>query len=179
MYCPRWGSNSRPSDYETDALPTALRRLHSFLIIAISTLKMGRKTKKKEKSLRWPGIEPGSTAWKAAMLTTIPPTPWWFLTFEGRTTNNSSIWCTYPPLYLKIMETPWRNGSASDSRSEGCVFESRRGHNFISKMFIFCLSNNAINSSNWFYFCRLVSLDGIEKISLEVRHQNLNYPKYH
>ena len=25
--CPRWGSNSRPSDYETDALPTALRRL--------------------------------------------------------------------------------------------------------------------------------------------------------
>ena len=26
------------------------------------------------KDLRWPGIEPGSTAWKAAMLTTIPPT---------------------------------------------------------------------------------------------------------
>ena len=25
------------------------------------------------------------------------------------------------------MKTPWRNGSASDSRSEGCVFESRRG----------------------------------------------------
>ncbi|KAI4497657.1 hypothetical protein M0802_007197 [Mischocyttarus mexicanus] len=24
-------------------------------------------------------------------------------------------------------ETPWRNGSASDSRSEGCVFKSRRG----------------------------------------------------
>ena len=23
--------------------------------------------------------------------------------------------------------TPWRNGGASDSRSEGCVFESRRG----------------------------------------------------
>ena len=29
--------------------------------------------------------------------------------------------------------TPWRNGSASDSRSEGCVFESRRGQiNFSS-----------------------------------------------
>ena len=26
--------------------------------------------------------------------------------------------------------TPWRNGSASDSRSEGCVFESRRGQHF-------------------------------------------------
>ena len=31
------------------------------------------------------------------------------------------------------MWTPWRNGSASDSRSEGCVFESRRGQK------IFCL----------------------------------------
>ena len=28
-----------------------------------------------QKSMRRPGIEPGSTAWKAAMLTTIPPTP--------------------------------------------------------------------------------------------------------
>ena len=28
---------------------------------------------KKKIHLRWPGIEPGSTAWKAAMLTTIPP----------------------------------------------------------------------------------------------------------
>ena len=26
-HCPVWGSNSRPSDYETDALPTALTRL--------------------------------------------------------------------------------------------------------------------------------------------------------
>ena len=30
--------------------------------------------------------------------------------------------------------TPWRNGSASDSRSEGCVFESRRGHVFLSHL---------------------------------------------
>ena len=28
--------------------------------------------------------------------------------------------------------TPWRNGSASDSRSEGCVFESRRGHKYFA-----------------------------------------------
>ena len=28
------------------------------------------------------------------------------------------------------MLTPWRNGSASDSRSEGCVFESRRGQKY-------------------------------------------------
>ena len=32
-------------------------------------------TKQKKNYLRRPGIEPGSTAWKAAMLTTIPPTP--------------------------------------------------------------------------------------------------------
>ena len=31
--------------------------------------------------------------------------------------------------------TPWRNGSASDSRSEGCVFESRRGHKFFLYLF--------------------------------------------
>ena len=30
--------------------------------------------------------------------------------------------------YYKV--TPWRNGSASDSRSEGCVFESRRGQKY-------------------------------------------------
>ena len=28
------------------------------------------------------------------------------------------------------IKTPWRNGSASDSRSEGCVFKSRRGQTF-------------------------------------------------
>ena len=33
-------------------------------------------------------------------------------------------------MFAKITKTPWRNGSASDSRSEGCVFESRRGHVF-------------------------------------------------
>ena len=30
--------------------------------------------------------------------------------------------------------TPWRNGSASDSRSEGCVFESRRGQIFLGPL---------------------------------------------
>ena len=29
----------------------------------------------KKKNLRQPGVEPGSTAWKAAMLTVIPLTP--------------------------------------------------------------------------------------------------------
>ena len=31
-------------------------------------------TKKKKEKMRRPGNEPGSTAWKAAMLTTITPT---------------------------------------------------------------------------------------------------------
>ena len=29
--------------------------------------------KKKKESVHWPGVEPGSTAWKAAMLTVTPP----------------------------------------------------------------------------------------------------------
>ena len=37
--------------------------------------------------------------------------------------------------YSLIIVTPWRNGSASDSRSEGCVFESRRG----PQVFVFIL----------------------------------------
>ena len=34
----------------------------------------------------------------------------------------------YPIRRIVRATTPWRNGSASDSRSEGCVFKSRRGH---------------------------------------------------
>ena len=34
---------------------------------------------KKLNDLRRPGIEPGSTAWKVAMLTTIPPTRGWLI----------------------------------------------------------------------------------------------------
>ena len=34
------------------------------------------------------------------------------------------------PGQLLFSVTSWRNGSASDSRSEGCVFKSRRGHSF-------------------------------------------------
>ena len=33
--------------------------------------------------------------------------------------------------------TLWRNGSASDSRSEGCVFESRQGQNLFCDSFLF------------------------------------------
>ena len=55
--------------------------------------------------------------------------------------------------------TPWRNGSASDSRSEGCVFESRRGQNIfgIFRMFfvhswkkIDCASNEDWTHDLWF-----------------------------
>ena len=30
--------------------------------------------KKKKGTVRWPGVEPGSAAWKATMLTVTPPT---------------------------------------------------------------------------------------------------------
>ena len=37
----------------------------------------------------------------------------------------------YDPVSSRDQGTLWRNGSASDSRSEGCVFESRQGHFFL------------------------------------------------
>ena len=40
--------------------------------------------------------------------------------------------------------TPWRNGSASDSRSEGCVFESRRGQ----PTFLFSKKSNSLEKTN-------------------------------
>ena len=40
------------------------------------------------------------------------------------------------------MSTPWRNGSASDSRSEGCVFESRRGQQNIFQSIKFLFASN-------------------------------------
>ena len=46
-----------------------------------------------EKKVRRPGIEPGSTAWKAAMLTTIPPTP--------RCHLDSNVWPTLQDQLIK------------------------------------------------------------------------------
>ena len=43
--------------------------------------------------------------------------------------------------------TPWRNGSASDSRSEGCVFESRRGQGLI--LFLFLLWFSLLYQESW------------------------------
>ena len=46
-----------------------------------------------EKTVRRPGIEPGSTAWKAAMLTTIPPTP--------RCRLDSNVWPRFQDQLIK------------------------------------------------------------------------------
>ena len=56
--CPRWGSNSRPSDYETDALPTALRRLQLFLVKFLSLPKYLRLTTEKKVCIPTGGLEP-------------------------------------------------------------------------------------------------------------------------
>lgn len=57
---------------------------------------------------------------------------------------------------LGVSWTLWRNGSASDSRSEGCTFQSSRGHNFS------ILHKPAVWVSVWFYhyytnFCLIKS----------------------
>ena len=52
-----------------------------------------------------------------------------YLSFWSVSQSCESVAANY--LFVKTetsQATPWRNGSASDSRSEGCVFESRRGH---------------------------------------------------
>ena len=43
------------------------------------------------------------------------------------------------PVDAEVSGTPWRNGSASDSRSEGCVFKSRRG-----QVGFLCIATNRV-----------------------------------
>ena len=54
------------------------------------------------------------------------------LDFESSdpSSNLGRTFILFPSQFCQIMIklTPWRNGSASDSRSEGCVFKSRQGH---------------------------------------------------
>ena len=74
------GSNRGPLDLQSNALPTELSRPAVFSgeivyrKIDVHCITYLPPTPKKKK-MRRPGIEPGSTAWKAAMLTIIPPTP--------------------------------------------------------------------------------------------------------
>ena len=56
-----------------------------------------------EKKVRRPGIEPGSTAWKAAMLTTIPPTPRCFLTAMWHTVQDQLIALAFFLPFVLIM----------------------------------------------------------------------------
>ena len=51
----------------------SMKGMQSFYCLEI--IKYVKKRKKPTKSLRWPRIELGSTAWKATMLTITPPTP--------------------------------------------------------------------------------------------------------
>ena len=63
---------------------------------------------------------------------------WTWSTARGASLSSAGVWVSCFSLwfllefeYLVVKNfhmTAWRNGSASDSRSEGCVFESRRGH---------------------------------------------------
>ena len=54
-----------------------------------------------------------------------------------------------------VTMTPWRNGSASDSRSEGCVFKSRRGQNFLKSLYHSKVEKKRTekNSENTFVSC--------------------------
>ena len=72
LCCPRSGSNQGPSDLQSDALPTELhgRTLAETLSCAsIFFFSLVALTKTKVRRLRLPGIEPGSNAWEASMIT--------------------------------------------------------------------------------------------------------------
>ena len=59
------------------------------------------------------------------------------LRFHGVMVSTLDFESSDPSSNLGGTWTPWRNGSASDSRSEGCVFESRRGHNLLNIVIFF------------------------------------------
>ena len=64
--------------------------------------------------------------------------------------------------------TPWRNGSASDSRSEGCVFESRRGQTFLTPAF--CQHTACMLCCRYVYFNLLLDQETVTKNMLCGRH---------
>ena len=122
--CPRWGSNSRPSDYETDALPTALRRqcwscgLEENFFVHCS---LNWRRKSLFVVMRQPGIEPGSTAWKAAMLTTIP------LTLTHLCWEEWKEWFSGPFLHtLAKRSLPWPGFEPGLLRPQRRVLTTRR-----------------------------------------------------
>ena len=80
---------------------------------------------------------------------------------------------SFPFISHFLYETPWRNGSASDSRSEGCVFKSRRGQSFffskVMTIFLFAmLSFVTINAqAKWYwYFATHVHMNYRHKLQL-------------
>ena len=50
-----------------------------------------------------------------------------------------------PVMYVLTL---WRNGSASDSRSEGCVFESRQGQKLFSTFYLSDFTFSAIHGEH-------------------------------
>ena len=98
-------------------------------------------------------FELGSPDSKSRVLTITPWDRDWrtnqvvLATWDNRVSNRQSTNNTADGLLARAMwvrerrasirlacrqQAWWRNGSASDSRSEGCVFESRRGHKLFS-----------------------------------------------
>ena len=66
-------------------------------------------------------VETGCTA-KCELIPSIRILPTSFLSRD-----TSTIYLSFIQNANLTDKTPWRNGSASDSRSEGCLFKSRRG----------------------------------------------------
>ena len=74
---------------------------------------------------------------------------------------------------MTVFKTPCRNGSASDSRSEGCVFESRRGQSFST---LRLYQNMHIPECQW-GGCNFVSFNHCyqsRKLYIKIIYQSIN-----
>ena len=70
------------------------------------------------------------------------------------TFSEKTSWQYYPNFFHQNQQAWWRNGSASDSSSEGCVFKSRPGHNvFFHTMFFFQKFAKRSNGNKWVDSC--------------------------
>ncbi|GBN20218.1 hypothetical protein AVEN_113816-1 [Araneus ventricosus] len=91
---------------------------------------------RKKTKLRRPGVEPGSTAWKAAMLTVIPPTLQKMVTYDASTNKNLGQASSCTALTSDVQE---KFGSANGMQGKQ-VFSSLFGElYFCSIRFLFLI----------------------------------------
>ena len=73
-------------------------------------------SKEEKKILRWPGVEPGSTAWKATMLTVTPPTLTYLISHDNWLQVSARIYFSFEVHVFMLGNVP---DFVSQNDSEG------------------------------------------------------------